>query len=29
MRSEEIHYLDAPTFGLIVYFHPITRNESD
>lgn len=24
MRSEEVHYLDAPTFGLVVYFHPIT-----
>ncbi|MEQ6885216.1 CsiV family protein [Salicola sp. Rm-C-2C1-2] len=24
MRSEEVHYLDAPTFGLVVYFQPIT-----
>jgi|GEM_PF-550392 len=23
MRSQEIHYLDSPTIGLIVYFHPI------
>lgn len=29
MRSEEIHYLDAPTFGLIVYFHPIRDGDSD
>lgn len=29
MRSEEIHYLDAPTFGLIVYLHPIRSDESD
>lgn len=29
MRSEEIHYLDAPTFGLIVYFHPLRGNDSD
>lgn len=29
MRSGEIHYLDAPTFGLIVYFHPLRNGESD
>lgn len=23
MRSEEVHYLDSPTIGLLVYFHPI------
>ncbi|PAU81338.1 hypothetical protein CK501_07280 [Halovibrio salipaludis] len=29
MRSEEVHYLDAPTFGLVVYFHPITKENGD
>ncbi len=29
MRSEEVHYLDAPTFGLVVYFHPITGEEDN
>ena len=29
MRSEEIHYLDAPTFGMIVYFHPLREKQSD
>lgn len=29
MRSEEIHYLDAPTFGLILYFHPLVKEQSD
>ena len=29
MRSEEIHYLDAPTFGLIVYFDPLVKKQSD
>ena len=29
MRSEEVHYLDAPTFGLVVYFHPITPEDED
>lgn len=29
MRSEEVHYLDAPTFGLVVYFHPITEEEEE
>lgn len=29
MRSEEVHYLDAPTFGLVVYFHPITKDDED
>lgn len=29
MRSEEIHYMDAPTFGLIVYFHPLRDDGED
>ena len=29
MRSEEVHYLDAPTFGLVVYFHPIAEEKAD
>ena len=29
MRSEEIHYLDAPTFGMIVYFHPLRKDQPD
>lgn len=29
MRSEEVHYMDAPTFGLIVYFHPITQDAGE
>ncbi|MGM0433070.1 MAG: CsiV family protein [Pseudomonadota bacterium] len=29
MRSEEVHYLDAPTFGLVVYFHPIAKEDGD
>lgn len=29
MRSEEVHYLDAPTFGLVVYFHPIAPEDED
>ena len=27
MRSQEVHYLDAPSFGLVVYFHPIDAPE--
>lgn len=27
MRSEEVHYLDAPTFGLVVYFDPVTKKD--
>lgn len=23
MRSEEVHYLDSPSIGLLVYFHPL------
>jgi hypothetical protein len=31
MRSEEIHYLDSPTIGLLVYFEPVepVEKESD
>ncbi|XOZ33982.1 CsiV family protein [Halomonadaceae bacterium KBTZ08] len=28
MRSEEVHYLDAPTFGLVVYFDPVTNKDT-
>ncbi len=29
MRSQEVHYLDAPSFGLVVYFHPIEEADED
>ena len=29
MRSGEIHYLDAPTLGIIAYFHPIEPAPDD
>ncbi|MDX1589649.1 MAG: CsiV family protein [Oleiphilaceae bacterium] len=30
MRSEEVHYLDSPTIGLLVYFHPLEEaSDSD
>lgn len=27
MRSEEVHYLDSPTIGLLVYFHPLKEEK--
>lgn len=29
MRSEEVHYLDSPTIGLLVYFHPLKEEKEE